>query len=266
MITKQIKTFLQNNDICYVIKGNYNHELSNAVFSTMQKTISKKLAKIGVDYIKCGINLTNLFIHGKGKTLIITSELLSILLSKINCTVNQLLDANIIVEYNYSIHETFLRKRQERLKNKREKLKKERTEVELLTNMHNIGVPLNKNQWIKVNKQILEIHKPKFETALVNKLKKSVKWRILTQEPFIINDKTFFADIYIPCKKTVIEIDGGYHTTAEQILKDAQRDDYFRSIGIVTLRIENEDVSKINIKQLVKQITENRKASLRNSK
>lgn len=61
------------------------------------------------------------------------------------------------------------------------------------------------------------------------------------QAPFYINGKISFADFYIPSKKVVIEVDGGYHDEIMQILRDDERAKRFKSMGIDTIRIWNKD-------------------------
>lgn len=44
--------------------------------------------------------------------------------------------------------------------------------------------------------------------------------------------------------KIDIEVDGGYHTTEEQQLKDKEREEDFKKMGYDTLRFTNEEVNK----------------------
>lgn len=60
------------------------------------------------------------------------------------------------------------------------------------------------------------------------------------QAPFIIDDNIYFADFFIPSKRCIIEVDGGYHYQIGQIIKDSDRENKFKSIGINTIRIPNE--------------------------
>lgn len=55
--------------------------------------------------------------------------------------------------------------------------------------------------------------------------------------------RIFLVDFWLPEIKTLIEIDGGYHTTPEQIKKDTDRDNYIKSVGYhPVLRLTNEEV------------------------
>jgi very-short-patch-repair endonuclease len=49
----------------------------------------------------------------------------------------------------------------------------------------------------------------------------------------------FISDFYLPKYKTVIEIDGEYHNTSEQISKDKKKDVYYKNRGFSVLRFTN---------------------------
>lgn len=69
----------------------------------------------------------------------------------------------------------------------------------------------------------------------------SIRCEAFFQKAFYICDNVYFADIYLPKYKIVIEIDGDYHDTNEQTLKDNTRSTYLYSIGIPVLRMSNEE-------------------------
>lgn len=71
-------------------------------------------------------------------------------------------------------------------------------------------------------------------------LRKDIEF--VQQAPFYINGKIYFADFYLPSKNTIVEIDGHYHDEIMQILRDANREKEFKSVGIDTIRIFNESV------------------------
>ena len=54
----------------------------------------------------------------------------------------------------------------------------------------------------------------------------------------------FIADFYCHKLKLVIEIDGEYHFTKEQILKDKERTEILNSNGLEVIRFKNEEVIK----------------------
>ena len=69
------------------------------------------------------------------------------------------------------------------------------------------------------------------------------------QQPVFIKDengkpyKFYIADFLDTKNKIDIEIDGGYHTTEDQKMKDSIRDDDFREMGYDIFRITNDEVN-----------------------
>jgi len=55
----------------------------------------------------------------------------------------------------------------------------------------------------------------------------------------------YIVDFYIACANLVIEVDGGQHNDEEAILRDKERDAWFRERGITVLRYSNLEV-KLN--------------------
>lgn len=72
---------------------------------------------------------------------------------------------------------------------------------------------------------------------------------IYFQQPVFITDKNnkpckfYIADFLDVENKIDIEVDGGYHTTEEQQLKDKEREEDFKKMGYSTLRYTNEEVN-----------------------
>lgn len=72
---------------------------------------------------------------------------------------------------------------------------------------------------------------------------------IYFQQPVFIsgkNDKPckfYIADFLDVDNKIDIEVDGGYHTTEEQQLKDKEREEDFKKMGYSTMRITNDEVN-----------------------
>ena len=52
----------------------------------------------------------------------------------------------------------------------------------------------------------------------------------------------YILDFYCPEYKLAIELDGEWHNTEEQKLKDDKRTAYLNSVGITVLRFENKEV------------------------
>ena len=73
---------------------------------------------------------------------------------------------------------------------------------------------------------------------------------IYFQQPVFINGKNdkpckfYIADFLDVDNKIDIEVDGGYHTTEEQQMKDKEREEDFKKMGYSTLRFTNEEVDE----------------------
>lgn len=72
---------------------------------------------------------------------------------------------------------------------------------------------------------------------------------IYFQQPVFISGKNgkpckfYIADFLDVDNKIDIEVDGGYHTTEEQQMKDKEREEDFKKMGYSTLRITNDDAN-----------------------
>ena len=63
-----------------------------------------------------------------------------------------------------------------------------------------------------------------------------------------INDKWYIADFYIPELNMVIEIDGPNHSKSHQLKYDNIRTNFLNRIGVKVVRIENEDVESLDLR------------------
>lgn len=63
--------------------------------------------------------------------------------------------------------------------------------------------------------------------------------RYIRQYPIRTAQKTFYADIYIPTLRLIIEVDGQYHYTQKQKRLDANRSACIRKLGLHIYRISN---------------------------
>lgn len=64
----------------------------------------------------------------------------------------------------------------------------------------------------------------------------------------------YIVDFLIFMKAIVIEVDGGYHFTPEQIKKDQIRQKYIESKGFEVIRVTNEQVFKNDLEYMYKRI------------
>ena len=63
--------------------------------------------------------------------------------------------------------------------------------------------------------------------------------RYIRQYKIKTAQKTFYADIYIPALRLIIEVDGKYHNTQTQKRLDANRSACIRKLGFHIYRIDN---------------------------
>ena len=102
------------------------------------------------------------------------------------------------------------------------------------------NLPKSKKEWIEDTRESLKSKANKYENCLGEYLiKKKIKF--IHQAPFVINGKIYFLDFYIPSKRIAIEVDGQYHKSLYQGDYDYTRDYNFKSIGIKTIRISNNE-------------------------
>lgn len=94
--------------------------------------------------------------------------------------------------------------------------------------------------WIEVHRYDLQNKANKYEHFVGNYLiKKGVNF--IHQAPFVINRMIYFLDFFIPTLRVALEIDGIYHSSSKQNEKDSFRDKDFKTIGIKTIRISNDE-------------------------
>lgn len=74
---------------------------------------------------------------------------------------------------------------------------------------------------------------------------------------FCANSRTtFWADLFIPRNKVVIEVDGNSHRRIREMTKDAYRDAEFKARGMEVIRIKNKDVDDGSYKVILQDIIE----------
>ncbi len=76
-------------------------------------------------------------------------------------------------------------------------------------------------------------------------------YRVIRQYPVNTGRKQYFADLYIPELRCIVEIDGGYHYTQNQKRLDANRSSGLWRLGYHVLRLSNKaayDTNKIKAK------------------
>lgn len=71
-------------------------------------------------------------------------------------------------------------------------------------------------------------------------------YKVVRQQPILTGQKMYFADIYLPDLKTIVEIDGAYHYTKCQKRKDNNRSAGIWRMGYHVVRLSNHDARDIN--------------------
>lgn len=107
------------------------------------------------------------------------------------------------------------------------------------------NLPKHKKEWIEDTREALKNKANKYEMLLGEYLINS-GIKFVHQAPFVINGKIYFLDFFIPNKRLAIEVDGQYHSSMYQEEYDNTRDDNFKSIGIKTIRIGNNETLNKN--------------------
>lgn len=77
------------------------------------------------------------------------------------------------------------------------------------------------------------------------RLLKSLGMRFIRQYPIRTPKKVYFADIFLPDRSLVIEMDGAYHFTKDQRRLDSNRTANMRRQGIRVIRFRNSDLKDL---------------------
>lgn len=137
-----------------------------------------------------------------------------------------------------------MKKRKKYNTNKKKKLSslQKKNDIGYLDDLNHICklgiISENKKNWIEATMLILREKSTLAEVNCGNFLI-SKKIKFINQAPFILDDKIFFADFFIPDFNIIIEIDGKYHDSNKQKKLDAIRDFIFNGYKIHTIRIPN---------------------------
>lgn len=143
-----------------------------------------------------------------------------------------------------------------RKKNKKNKRSFKKNEVQSPLDLHNISqyiedyaiiskfshLPFSKREWIETKRYELQYSVNKYE-HLLGAFLLSHDVKFIHQAPFVINGKIYFLDFFIPSLRIAIEVDGVSHSWHDHPNKDSNRDMDFKTIGVKTIRISNDEVS-----------------------
>ncbi len=112
-----------------------------------------------------------------------------------------------------------------------------------------------RSNWIRNTRNELLAKRTWYEKYLLSCFPKKLRGKAKIQHPFIVDGKIYFADIYFPHIKVIVEVDGNSHYIRTD--KDEERDKDLKNIGIVTLRINNRETLNIKIRNLLIDTIEN---------
>ena len=108
------------------------------------------------------------------------------------------------------------------------------------SDLHNTGMWKGASKETFRKARILRENMTEPEKKLWERLSKNqiegLKFR--RQHPILF----YIADFYCHALHLIIEIDGGYHDTIEQKVKDDERTEHLKSNGITLIRFSNEEV------------------------
>ncbi|WP_417875161.1 endonuclease domain-containing protein [Xanthomarina gelatinilytica] len=108
------------------------------------------------------------------------------------------------------------------------------------SDLHNTGMWKGASKETFRKARILRENMTEPEKKLWERLSKNqiegLKFR--RQHPILF----YIADFYCHALHLIIEIDGGYHDTIEQKVKDDERTEHLKSNGITLIRFANEEV------------------------
>ena len=96
----------------------------------------------------------------------------------------------------------------------------------------------NYNKSLVKNAQELRKNMTKEERIIWHDLLKRLPSPVKRQ----FNIENYIVDFYIPCKKTVIEIDGAQHGREQDLEADKERDAVLENYGITVIRYTNHDI------------------------
>ena len=85
------------------------------------------------------------------------------------------------------------------------------------------------------------------ETAAEKKIRQLLEGysiKHITQKPIYTSDSFYIVDFYLPEINLVVEVDGDYHYTSEQIEKDKAKNEKLLNLGYNVLRFNNKDYRK----------------------
>ena len=131
----------------------------------------------------------------------------------------------------------------------------------IYTNLENLKIKVEVKSYLKlgdnfkewIDKTTFNLYKNRTKSELkTTQILYKLGYKFATQVFFFdsVSKKTYFLDFLLYERNTALEVDGGYHKLNKEY--DKSRDLFFKSIGIKTIRIKNENVSLEEIRSKLK--------------
>lgn len=239
----KINKFLGDNE-CYLTTPEFDERLRKLMLVSIKPYTR---IRVKTEYRKYGLLVS---VGSHGNSVIVIKKVFSDFCNEAKINEDVLLRSGVIIKYTPTMfkecrHKKNVYNEMKKIENKKKRDENRRKWLEsnLLTSQQKQSIRLH--IWSDKILDNGETTITKYEELLYNKLYGIYKKRVRKQERIIIRNRVYFIDIYMRAYKAAIEIDGDYHNTPEQIEKDKQKDMDLSSIGLLVIRIKNEDVSKV---------------------
>lgn len=232
-------------------------EKTDEVYIVNFKYINKIIESSGIEYAMCGVGVHpngSVSILSRGNKFVIGKSDIYKFMYDLEDTISSLVSNKKLIPYtrNEQIGRLDRKKKQRERTAAKKAATKSRCKSYKRDISRGINRPLPTSMWMEKNAIVLKRKMPAEENVVFNGIPKRLRKFAKRQHPFRINGRVYFADIYIKRVQSIIEIDGGYHTTRTD--KDKLRDEDFMSIGIKTIRIPNEAVHDGTYKEYLKSL------------
>lgn len=100
------------------------------------------------------------------------------------------------------------------------------------------------DKWIRQRRAELAAKTSSAEKAAYDNLVR-LGLKPIRQFPIWTKRKIYFADLFVPSLKLIVEVDGGYHTTNRQKRLDSNRSSGLWRLGYHVVRLSNHDARDI---------------------
>lgn len=239
---KQVYRFLLQ-DVCYSTTPITDKSILDELIKFARKN-SCSIFRVNTEYRKYGLYISR---GNRGNSILIGESDLERFCSNNGFGMEDLVNSNQAVPYSASDFKSI--RHTKNVVNKQNKINNE-----IRRYNKNIGVinnPLSTEEqkktarldvWAEQKLKNKEVSSTEYENILFCKLSAKYKRRVKRQQKIIVNNKVYFIDIYMKAYKVAIEVDGGYHNEDSQIVKDKQKDCDLSSLGLMVIRIKNDDV------------------------